>query len=243
MSDTYTQVAPDSTGDKIDGTGLTVSGQTVVRQRVDTHPMTIIHSSATITATGSTVVEGLGAKTLALLIETGAAPTGTTPTITFSIQDVNPIDLTTVLGQATTGATISTATTQVLTHNAVSGAVKVSWTVTGTTPSFTVVDVAVQPKGADRPAPQGATKSNVTAAAASTSILAANSQRAAAMVFNDSTTNLYLDLSGGTASATSFSVKIPPGVLYEFPYPAVLGAITGIGETGVTGTWRVTELS
>src|SRR5579859_6856713 len=50
------------------------------------------------------------------------------------------------------------------------------------------------------------TKSNVAGSASSVTILASNTSRKGAMVYNDSTAILYLDLSGGVASTTSYSV-------------------------------------
>jgi hypothetical protein len=61
------------------------------------------------------------------------------------------------------------------------------------------------------------------------------------MVFNDSSVNLYLDLTGGTASTSSYSVKVAPGQLYEDTQPVVPGAVTGIWDSA-TGNARVTEL-
>ncbi len=93
---------------------------------------------ATVTTTGSAVFDGFGAKELNLIINNTNAPTGTTPTITFMIQEVDPGNFTTTLGNTATGTAISTATTQIVSLPMMyGGTVLVTWTVTGTTPSFT----------------------------------------------------------------------------------------------------------
>lgn len=85
-----------------------------------------------------------------------------------------------------------------------------------------------------------ATKSNVSGSASSVTVLAANTSRKKYCVYNDSTAVLYLDLSGGTASATSFTVLVPGGGFYENSLPVGTGLITGIWATA-TGAARVTE--
>lgn len=94
--------------------------------------------NATVTTTGSAVFDGFGAKELNLIINNTVTPTGTTPTITFMIQEVDPGDMVTVLGNSSTGTAISTITTQIVSLPMMyGGTVLVTWTVTGTTPSFT----------------------------------------------------------------------------------------------------------
>lgn len=87
------------------------------------------------------------------------------------------------------------------------------------------------------------TKSNVSGSASSVTLLASNASRKQAIIYNDSTALLYLDLSGGTASSASYSVQVPPGGYFELPpQPIYTGAITGIWASA-TGTARVTEFS
>ena len=87
------------------------------------------------------------------------------------------------------------------------------------------------------------TKSNVVSSASSVTILASNVSRKGAMVYNDSTAILYLDLSGGTASNSSYSVQVPANGFFELPGPVLYtGAITGIWASAV-GNARVTEFS
>lgn len=77
---------------------------------------------------------------------------------------------------------------------------------------------------------------------ASTTLLAANTARLGAMVFNDSTSLLYLSLAA-TCTTTAHTVQVAAGGMYEVP-PAY--SYTGI----ITGTWasangsaRVTEMT
>lgn len=98
----------------------------------------VVHGNATVTTSGSAVFDGFGAKELNLIINVTASPTGTTPTITYTIQEIDPGDQTTALGNSKTGTAITAIGTQIVSLPIMyGGTVKVSWTVTGTTPSFT----------------------------------------------------------------------------------------------------------
>lgn len=86
------------------------------------------------------------------------------------------------------------------------------------------------------------TKTNVNDGASSVTILAANADRKAYKIFNDSTVLMYVDESGGTASNTSFSYVLQPGSMYESQGPRIItGAITGIWASDASGAARVTE--
>jgi hypothetical protein len=87
-----------------------------------------------------------------------------------------------------------------------------------------------------------ATLSNVASSASSVSLLASNSSRKGAMIFNDSTQVLYVKL-GATASTTSYTVQIAASGYYELP-PAHIytGAIDGIWASA-NGNARITELT
>lgn len=83
------------------------------------------------------------------------------------------------------------------------------------------------------------TLTNVTAAASSTQLAASASGRRGFRVFNDTPNNLYLKF-GTSVSTTSFTEKIPPGASFNMPLPLYTGAVTGISDGDVSGTWRVT---
>lgn len=83
------------------------------------------------------------------------------------------------------------------------------------------------------------TASNVAGAGASQTALASNANRLGAAFYNDSTVTCYLKC-GATASASSFTVAIPPTGYYELPYPQY----TGIVDVLITsGNLRVTEFT
>lgn len=96
-------------------------------------------------------------------------------------------------------------------------------------------------------APTTGAKSNVNDGASSVPVLAANASRKGATFWNDSTAILYLDLSGGTATATSCSVKIAADGYFELPdngkRGVYTGLITGIWASDQSGAVRVTEFT
>ena len=69
-------------------------------------------------------------------------------------------------------------------------------------------------------------RSTVAAATSSTQLLAANPNRIGAIVANNSTTRLWLNL-GDTASQSVYTAVIEPGGYYEIPY-GYQGAVAGI---------------
>jgi hypothetical protein len=209
--------------------------------RVDGSGNADAQSAATLTATGSIAIDGLQYREVNIIVNVKGTVSGTTPVLVVSAFDVDPIDNVTQIGQAVTGANITaTAATQVLTLCSKSGVVVIKWTITGTTPSFGGVNISLNSKDVSFSVPNSGTKSSVAGNAGSVSILSANSQRKAATFYNDSTSAMYLDLTGGTASATSFTVKLQQQQFYELPLPIYTGAITGIWDTA-TGNARITE--
>lgn len=87
-----------------------------------------------------------------------------------------------------------------------------------------------------------ATKTNVTSVTTSTTLLSANVNRRAALIFNDSTSLLYISLGTGATSISSFSVRIAAGTLYVLDIPLWTGAVTGLWSA-VNGAARVTDIS
>lgn len=85
-----------------------------------------------------------------------------------------------------------------------------------------------------------ATLSNVASSATNVTILASNTARTGATVYNDSTQILYLKF-GTTASTTSFTVKLASETYYEVP-----GGYTGVLDglwASANGSARITELT
>lgn len=106
-----------------------------------------------------------------------------------------------------------------------SGALTVEAVVTGT------VSISKAPTGSN---------ASVAASTSQVTLLAANTNRKGATVFNDSaSSDLKLSL-GSTASATSFTIVIAPQGYYEVPF-SYTGIITGIWAAAV-GSARMTEL-
>jgi hypothetical protein len=82
--------------------------------------------------------------------------------------------------------------------------------------------------------------SNVSGSASSVTLLGLNAQRRGATIYNDSTATLYVKL-GGTASTTSYTVKLYQDDYFEVP-AAYTGVIDGIWASA-TGSARITEIS
>lgn len=99
--------------------------------------------------------------------------------------------------------------------------------------------------GGGNPAGDGAvstgTQSSVASSASDVTILAANTARYGATVFNDSTAILYLLVGAGTSSATVHTVQLQAGDYYEVPY-GYTGILKGIWASA-TGSARVTEFA
>src|SRR5579863_3198643 len=100
-----------------------------------------VQENSTLTTSGSQLVVGYGVKEVSLVINVTASPTGTSPTLQYTIQEVDPGNTTTVFGPVATSTIINSTSIQTITlHNTTGGAVLVTWTVTGTgSPTFTGV--------------------------------------------------------------------------------------------------------
>jgi hypothetical protein len=81
---------------------------------------------------------------------------------------------------------------------------------------------------------------SVASSASNVTLLASNTSRVGAAVFNDSTALLFVKL-GATASATSFTVKLYQDGYFEVPF-GYTGIIDGIWASA-TGSARVTEVT
>ena len=100
-----------------------------------------VHSNSTVTASGSKVFTGYGASEVSLFINVKASPTGTLPTIQYTIQEVDPGDGSTVIGNTVSSTVINAIGIQRITLlSTYGGSINVSWVIGGTgTPSFTQV--------------------------------------------------------------------------------------------------------
>ena len=267
--------------------------------------MVVVHSSATLTTGGSALISGIGRKEATLGVSINGAVTGATPTLTYTLAEVDPVNGTTLMtlpGNSVTlgpfNGTGQTNYTQVISYT---GAMLLTWTVTGTFAGVdswvtskdqsltfglnaayqtlpvsviamdansnaqvvgptaagstattnpvlmagvdstgTIRTVKVDPLGRlDNQAPTG-TVTNVNAAIATTTLLNANTSRAGAIIFNDSTSVMYVKF-GATASTTSYTTQIGAKGYYEIPY-TYTGRVDAIWASAV-GAARITELT
>jgi len=99
-----------------------------------------VQANATLTASGSSAFTGYGDKEITLVVNVLAAPTGTLPTLQYTLQEVDPGDGITVFGQTVSTVSITAVGVYEVTIRAtLGGTLKVSWAVGGTLPSFTQV--------------------------------------------------------------------------------------------------------
>lgn len=119
----------------------------IISQGINKQPVFI---NGTITANGISNVVGLGVPMVSLFINIKNAPTGISPSIIFSMYEIDPGDQATVIGTSVTGVPLNAIGTQILTLPlTTSGMVQVSWTVAGASPSFTGVYVTALMKDAN----------------------------------------------------------------------------------------------
>ena len=86
-----------------------------------------------------------------------------------------------------------------------------------------------------------ATVTSVSSTITNKVVLAANTNRKAAIFMNNSTAILYLKF-GGAATTSNFSVKLAAGGAYEMSQYSYVGEIDGIWAAA-NGTVLVTELT
>lgn len=91
-------------------------------------------------------------------------------------------------------------------------------------------------------APANSTVANVTSSNADSTLLASNSARKGAIIYNDSTSVLYILLATGTSSTTSYSVQIASQGSLSIRVGEYTGVIKGTWATA-NGFARVTEFS
>lgn len=84
------------------------------------------------------------------------------------------------------------------------------------------------------------TQTSVTSRTSTQTLLAANTNRRGATLYNDSAASCYVKL-GADVSTTSFSIKMVAQSYYEVPF-SYTGVIEGIWDSS-SGNMRVTELT
>lgn len=90
------------------------------------------------------------------------------------------------------------------------------------------------------PTSNTATRTNIAASIASVNLIASNGARKGATIWNNSASNLYIEL-GAAPTTSSFTAKISADGYYEVPYNYT-GLINGIWDTA-NGSALVRELT
>lgn len=109
----------------------------------------VVLANAVVTASGSVIVTSYGGKEVILFINVSGAVTGSSPTLQFTVQEVDPGDELTLLGVAVTGAVITATGVQIIeVPVSRSSFFKVSWVVTGSSPVFNGTYATLINKGA-----------------------------------------------------------------------------------------------
>lgn len=216
------------------------SGATVCQQRTQDTENTVLANAAALTTGQTFLLRGVGERELSAILNIKTTPTGTSPTLTMKMQDVDPIDETTTIGQAISTAALTTTGATVITHRPKSPTVLLTITLGGTSPVFSSNNLSVSSKQGDDVQPVSCNKSNVSGSASSVSLLSANSARKKFSVVNNSSVNLYVDRSGGTSSNSSFTDLLLPNAEIIVDLKVESGAITGIWDSA-TGNAQVTE--
>jgi hypothetical protein len=200
-----------------------------------------IFDSAPITTNGSYTFRGVFPREVIVLINIKAPPTGTAPTLTFSIQDVDPMDESTPIGGAVSTAPLdSVGLTMLQLTRSCSTTVQVSWLIGGVAPSFPDVDVCILTKnttrqtlvdGADIEVGTAANPLTVRDATSGTlnngqqtpvsssavSILASNANRKAAIIQNVGEGDVRIGTSGVSAT-TGIRLTAGSTLIFESPY-------------------------
>lgn len=216
----------------------------------------------TLAVTAATPVTGAGldvseAGNVTFIVKNTVAATAFTgvPVIVFEQSDDNiswaPLTVTASNMAAATQPVIATGAANVeqMFDAAVEG---VNWVRTRvvTAQAANGMTIVAQPGGmafspavaAIAPSPSAGTLANVAGSTSSVTLLAANASRKQAVLFNDSSANLYLGYTSSAVSITSYSAKIPGNAYYEVPWPPYTGQINGIWDAAI-GTARITEMT
>lgn len=107
-----------------------------------------VHDHATITASDARVFSSFEDREVYLLVNILSAPTGGSPTLTFTVQGVDSLDGTTVVGPSVATGSLTGVGITLVRLTTATTSLLVSWTVGGSSPSFTNVDVTLFSKAA-----------------------------------------------------------------------------------------------
>jgi hypothetical protein len=223
----------------------------------------VIHANATISSDGYMILSGYGVSEVTLFINVLNSPTGVTPGIQFTMQEVDPGNEITVVGSSISSSVITGISIQKISLiYAFGGSIKISWAITGTGgPTFTGVYSTLvgkagtislvdksgnaidssNPMNTQMPAVSNSVVTSVPSSASNSTLLVANANRKGAVVYNNSISPLFIKF-GATASVSDFTVSIAAGGYFEFPLPIYSGIVDCIWSVA-NGAAKVTETS
>ena len=189
-------------------------------------------SAATVTASGSGILRGDIGQEVTLFWNISGAVTGTTPTITFTMTEVDPGNESTTNGQTITSAVVNATGVGQITLSLInSPTILVTWTVTGTTPVFnctylTAVSKTIGGKknmaGIFRPL-YGTANQAITITLAS---LASSATAARASTAVDNTTTQYEDALIFVKLTSAAAATSATGYVNVYGYATVDGGTT-----------------
>ncbi len=193
---------------------------------------TVVFNNATITASGSMLIENsyFGMQQINLIVNVSSAPTGTNPTLQFTIEEIDPGDQFTVFGTPVSTSVISNTGvfTAVLT-NTHSSSIKITWTIGGTGgPTFTGVYATVTTKST--PDAQAITGS-ITANNASVSPTG-SAPPADATYIGGSVTTAAPTYTNGTMNALSLTTSGLLRIDGVYPLATAVASAPDMGQVG-----------
>lgn len=107
--------------------------------------------------------------------------------------------------------------------------------------SLPVVLASDQSSVSTRPRTSDAARTSVAASTSEVELLAPNAARQVAIIYNDSTSALYVGLGSAAVTTTNFTYILGAASIWETP-PGFVGEVRGLWSDA-TGAARVTELS
>jgi hypothetical protein len=121
------------------------------------------------------------------------------------------------------------------------GAPANAWPVEITNGAGTIIGTPANPISTTFAQPSSSTVTSVAQSNVTVTILAANSSRRGAVVYNNITAGFLFLKQGPTCTTADFTLKLAPGHAYELPFPTYTGTITGVWSSSGGGTAQVTE--
>ena len=203
---------------------------------------TSVHTNATLSASGSQAITGLGEVEIVLVVNVTVPPTGISPTLQYALQSVDPGNNSSPYGSPVMTAAISSAGVYMATVPKIDGDVLISWTVSGG--SFTGIFATILLGSASVPSTSQVTSSSLNALAdqsATTSPVALGSLAAGPngiLVRSHPANDPQSKIRVATNAAANTGVPLAPGESFTF---ALLNAsgLQILLETSVVGASKV----